>query len=177
MKKLHTVSFLSALSLAALLLTPVTSRAQFTNGSVYLGPELGLGFGYGGGVVFGGEIEAPITNPGTVGSGRLAIAGRFDYWGWSDGLYSYSFIPITAYCKYHFVINDPNWDIFAGLGVGFAVVSFSYSGEGSGSSGYGGVFITLDGGVRYFVSPNVAIRGELSLLGYLPLAFGVDFKL
>jgi len=181
MKKLQTLSFLSAMALAVLFLTPVASRAQFTNGSLYLGPELGLGIGYGSGVVLGGMIESPITNPGTVGSGRLAIAGRIDYYSYSDGLYSsYSWIPIGVYCDYHFALDDTRWDPFLGLGLGYVIVSQSYTGPNSDlfNYAYGGstVFLAFQVGARYFVSPNIAIRAEFGL-GYLPLGIGVDFRL
>jgi hypothetical protein len=177
MKKLRTLSFLSALTLSALLMAPVASRAQFTNGSVFLGPELGLGLGYGGGIVIGGMIESPITNPGTVGSGRLAIAGRLDYWSWSDGFYSYSYIPLAAYCDYHFALNDPRWDLFAGIGLGYVIVNASYSGDLSANYGYNsGVFLAAQAGMRYFFSPNIDFRAELGI-GYMPLGVGVDFRL
>lgn len=178
------------LTLAALLgfttLIPSRACAQFTNGSDYIGPELGLGLGYGGGILFGGMFEAPITNPGTVGPGRLAIAARVDYWSWSDGYgnytYTYSYIPIGVICDYHFVISDPNWDLFAGLGSGYVVVSSSYSGPAFGdgfnpSSSYGsGIFITGQLGARYFFSPSMAVRAEYGF-GYLPFAVGLDFRI
>ena len=163
-----------------MLSTPAISRAQFNNGSLFLGPELGVGLGYGGGVVLGGMIEGPITNAGTVGPGRLAIAGRLDYYSWSDGQdYSYSYIPLAVYCDYHFALSDTRWDLFAGLGLGYVIVSASYSGPGDVPVNYGyasTVFLTGQVGARYFVSPNVAIRGEFGL-GYLPLGLGVDFRI
>ncbi len=156
------------------------ANAQFTNGSIYLGPELGIGLGYGGGIVLGGMIEAPITNPGTVGSGRLAIAGRLDYYSWSVGqYYSYSFIPIGVYCDYHFALDDTRWDPFVGIGLGYVIVSASYSGPNQDVFNYGyasNVFLAAQVGVRYFVNPNLAIRAEFGL-NYLPLGVGVDFKL
>jgi hypothetical protein len=171
------------LTLAALLgltaLIPSRASAQFVNGSLYLGPELGLGLGYGGGVVLGGMVESAITNPGTVGSGRLAIAGRIDFYSWSDGYYSYSYIPIGIYCDYHFALDDTRWDPFVGLGLGYVIVSASYSGPSDNNYNYGygsTVFLAAQAGVRYFVSPSVAIRAELGL-GYLPLGVGVDFKI
>ena len=164
--KTRLTSFLAAAIFSVTALLATNAHAQFTNGSLYLGPELGLGLGYGGGIVVGGMIESAITNPGTVGPGRLSIAGRIDYWGWSDGFYTWSFIPFAAYCNYHFVINDPRWDLFAGLGLGYAVVTSSYNGPGSSAISYGGAFITGDIGARYFVSPNVAIRLNMALAIY-----------
>ncbi len=179
MKK-HLLFLAAATLLAFAVLMPSRASAQFTNGSIYLGPELGLGLGYGGGIVLGGMIESPITNPGTVGSGRLAIAARIDYYSYSVPDFSYSWIPIGVYCDYHFVINDPKWDLFAGLGLGYVIVSESYSGPDAGlfNYAYGGstVFIAVQVGARYFFSPNMALRAEWGL-GYLPLGIGIDFKI
>lgn len=177
--KTRLTSFLAAAIFSVTALLATNAHAQFTNGSLYLGPELGLGLGYGGGIVLGGMVESPITNPGTVGPGRLSIAGRIDYWSWSDGYYSLSYIPIGVYCNYHFVINDPRWDLFAGLGLGYAVISQSYNGPSGVPYSYPSastVFITGDIGARYFVSPNIAIRAEYGL-SYLPLGIGVDFRI
>ncbi|MDP4198872.1 MAG: hypothetical protein Q8922_15335 [Bacteroidota bacterium] len=74
----------ASLLLLALVAAFNPSRTQFTNGSTYIGPELGLGIGFGNGIMFGGMFETPITNPGTVGPGRLAIAARVDYWSWAN---------------------------------------------------------------------------------------------
>jgi Outer membrane protein beta-barrel domain len=185
MKK-HLLLFTAASLLGVAALIPSRASAQFTNGSSYIGPELGLGFGYGGGVLFGGMFETPITNPGTVGPGRLGIAVRVDYWSWSDSYpgaysYTYSYIPIGVLCDYHFVLNDTRWDPFIGLGLGYVIVSSSYSGpafsEGfNPSSSYGsGVFFTGQLGARYFFSPSIAIRAEYGF-SYLPFAVGLDFR-
>jgi hypothetical protein len=189
------VLFLTAAAiLSAVALFPSRANAQFTNGSSYIGPELGLGIGFGNGIMFGGMFETPITDPGTVGPGRLAIAARVDYWSWSNNngdylynySYTYSYIPIGVICDYHFVLLDPKgmqtkWDPFIGLGLGYVIVSSSYSGPAFGngfnpSSSYGsGLFFTGQLGARYFFSPSMAIRAEYGL-SYLPFCVGFDFK-
>jgi hypothetical protein len=158
-------------------LVPSRANAQFVNGSDYIGPELGLGFGYGSGPLFGGMFEAPITNPGTVGPGLLGIAVRVDYWGWSDGPFTYSFIPIGAICDYHFgpMLSDHRWDPFVGLGLGYVIIHASGFEDGF-NYGYGsGIFITGQLGARYYFTPNIAIRAEYGF-DYLPFAVGVDFR-
>ena len=55
----------TATLLSFALLMPSSARAQFVNGSDY-GPEIGLGLGYGGGIMVGGMFEAPITNARTL---------------------------------------------------------------------------------------------------------------
>ena len=173
------LSFFAATLLFTSAVLVSNARAQFTNGSLYLGPEIGLGLGYGGGIVIGGMIESPITNPGTVGPGRLAIAVRIDYWSWSDGYYSLTYIPLGAYCDYHFILNDPKWDLFVGLGLGYAIINQSFNGPQGFPLNYpssSGVFITAQVGARYFFSPNIDVRAEYGL-SYLPLGVGVDFRL
>ncbi len=125
-------------------------------------------------------MKAPSRTRGPFGPGRLAIAGRLDYYSWSDGAYySYSYIPIGVFCDYHFALSDPRWDLFGGLGLGYVVVDASYSGPGDVPVDYGygsTVFLAAQFGARYFVSPNVAIRAEYGF-GYMPLGLGVDFRL
>ena len=53
MKK-HVLFLTAAALLGVAALIPSRASAQFVNGSSYIGPELGLGFGYGGGIMFGG---------------------------------------------------------------------------------------------------------------------------
>jgi hypothetical protein len=191
MKK-HLLLFTAASLLCVAMLVPSLVSAQFTNGSSYIGPELGLGIGFGNGIMFGGMFETTITDPGTVGPGRLAIAARVDYWSWSDNngvfqnnnSWSYSYIPIGAICDYHVELLDPKgmqtkWDPFVGIGLGYVIVSSSYSGPASGtkpSSSYGsGLFFTGQVGARYVFSPSMAIRAVYGL-SYLPLCVGLDFK-
>jgi hypothetical protein len=187
MKK-HLLLYTAASLLGVAALIPSRAVAQFTNGSNYIGPEIGLGLGYGSGIMIGGMFETPITDPGTVGPGRLAIAARIDYWSWSDSYlgayaytYSYSYIPIGVICDYHFVLHDTRWDPFIGLGLGYVIISSSYSGPAFGpgfnpSASYGsGLFFTGQIGARYFFSPSMAIRAEFGF-DYLPLAVGLDFR-
>jgi hypothetical protein len=177
MKK-HLFFFTVAALLSTAAMFPSRASAQFVNNSLYLGPELGLGLGYGGGIMLGGMVEEPITNPGTVGPGLLAIAARIDYWSWSVPDFSLSYIPIGVLCNYHFVLSDTKWDPFLGLGLGYVIVNSSWTGEGQAFNYSSGstVFITGEVGARYFISPAMAIRAEFGF-SYLPFAVGLDFKL
>ncbi len=169
MKKLLTPALFVACLISASLL-PSVVRAQFN--SLVLGPELGL---YGSGAVLGGMIEGPVSSPNSSG-GRWAIAGRIDFWSYSTVDYTYTAIPLAGYVDYHFAFSDPRWDLFLGLGLGYAIVSESYSGDLTANYAYNsGLFLAAQVGGRYFFSPNVAIRAELGL-GWLPFGVGVDFR-
>jgi len=174
-KQLLTIITLAVLSVGSI--SANDAKAQFTNGSVFLGPEIALP-GYGsGGIAVGAFLEFPVTHPGSVGPGLLGVAFRVDYWGWSNGFYSYSFIPFAAILDYHFVLEDRRFDPFIGLGLGYDVVNVSYSGEGPVNSGYAsGIFVLAQIGARYFFSPNFAGRAELGFGGSY-LGIGVDFRL
>jgi hypothetical protein len=172
---------LSALFTASLFVTPQSSSAQFTNGKMLLGPHIGIS-GVGSQPAFGANFEVGITEPGKAGPGIIGISGRIDYWSWSDGeFYKYTWITVGVFANYHFgwLIESKDWDLFAGLGIGYENVSSSYSGPFASlvSYGYGsGIFISGDAGARYFFSPGFAARAQVGF-GLELLALGVDFGL
>ena len=175
-------SLLALLTLGILsvsLLRPSTANAQFTNNAFYIGPELALAGIGSSGVAFGAFGEVPITHPGSVGSGRLAIALRLDFWTFNDVYYNYTFIPVGVYLDYHFALDDRKFDPFIGLGLGYLILNESYTGPSDGkfSVGYNsGIYVTGQVGARYWFSPNVAGRAELGF-GHSFIGAGVDFKL
>ena len=169
-------SFAALVAVIILAGTVSVSHAQFTSHNVYLGPEIALGR-YGTGAAVGGFAEFPLTNPGTMGPGILALALRLDYWGYTNGDYTYSFIPISAMADYHFPLQASQFDPFAGLGLGYDVVNTTYAGTGISSPGYkSGLFLVGQIGARYFFSPGFAARAEVGF-GDAFLGLGVDFKL
>jgi hypothetical protein len=183
-KKMKTrlTSFLVAAIIFTSAMIATNARAQFVNGSDYIGPEIGLATGYGSGFLFGGMFEAPITHPGSVGPGLLGIAVRVDYFGWSYPDWTFSFIPIGVFCDYHFgpMLSDTRWDPFVGLGLGFVIANASYSGQPingfNPSAAYSsGIFFTGQLGARYFFSPSMAIRAEYGF-SYTGLSVGLDFR-
>ncbi len=168
---------LSALFISALLLSPQTGSAQFVNGKVFLGPSIGLSV-VGSQPVFGAYFETPVTQPGKLGPGILGVAGRLDYWSWSSGFDSWTWITIAAIANYHFALEDKTWDPFVGVGLGYEHISWSYAGStfGYGNLYPGGIFFTVQAGARYFISPNFALRALLGI-GISYIDVGVDFGL
>ncbi|MCU7496463.1 MAG: porin family protein [Ignavibacteria bacterium] len=131
-------------------------------------PPISLGFQYG--------IEDKIS----IG-GILAYASSTEDWGgyfeqgWS---WKYSYFLIGARGEYHFLENIEKLDGYAGVTVGYNIVSFSeptgYLSSYGHTSGSYAVF-GVHGGVRYFFSPNFAAFGELGY-GLGILTAGIAYK-
>jgi hypothetical protein len=168
---------LSVLIAAFLFLSSKNSSAQFNNGSILLGPHIGLS-GVGSQPTFGANFEVGVTDPGKAGPGIIGISGRLDYWSWSETYWKWTWITLAAFANYHFALEDKRWDLFLGLGFGYENVSTSYSGDPLfNNSAYGsGIIFAGNAGARYFFSPNFAARA-LAGFGLTWLVLGVDFGL
>jgi hypothetical protein len=165
-----------------ILMVPAVSTAQFETGKNYLGPSLGLSF-LGSSPQFGLNYEYGIEmrNFGNVG-----IGGIMRYWSYSNGFnngqWSYTNFLIGAQGNYHFKIDNPKFDIWAGLVLAYDNGTVNYIGAHNDIFPHpssGGVWLSLQGGLRYWVSNNFAVGGRLGFgtLSYSALEFGVDWKL
>jgi hypothetical protein len=110
----------------------------------------------------------------------IGISGRVDYWSFGfDQFDKFTWITFGVFGNYHLALEDKKWDLFAGLGLGYQNVSWSYSGSalGGGIATYGsGVFFAGDAGARYFFSSSIAARAMVGF-GLEWLVIGVDFAL
>lgn len=145
----------------------------------------GIGFGLAG--AYGSSTVPPITVGYEYGfeekislGGVLGYAGSKETWGFGE--WTYSYIVIGARGGYHFLENNPNLDAYAGLMLGYNIVSSSAStvntGFGSFSASASGSYMIFGiyGGVRYYFNPNLAVQGELGYgLGFFNI--GVAYKL
>jgi hypothetical protein len=161
-----------------------TARSQFETGRSYIGPHIGLG-SYESAVSFGGAFEYALTKPDEMGPGRIGLGATVDYWKWDGGVgntyyWSYSWVPISFFGAYHFVLSDRKWDLFAGLGLSYIIVNSTWhdqSGAGSelSSASYNsGLYWSGVAGARYFFSPGLAMQARLGW-GASLLSIGVDF--
>lgn len=173
-------SVLLPLVLLACIISSSTAHAQFVNGKSYLGPHIGLGY-VGSGLTFGADYETPITKPGEVGPGMIGIGGELDYTSWGSGDnsfgYTWTFFDIGVSGNYHFMLDNKKIDPFVGLILGYRAASFKWNDGTSTTSaltGYGGLNLGGSAGVRYFLSPNLALQARLGF-GFYLLAVGVDF--
>jgi hypothetical protein len=135
---------------------------------------------------FGGRFEHAIKALPDLGGGMLGIQAAFDYYSWSGGTglgtYSWKYIPIGVTANYHFKLDEqPKFDPFVGLGLGYNVVSCSYSsnfgGAFTGNCGYNsGIYFIGRAGARYFFSPGMAGYADIGA-GGATLNIGLMFKL
>jgi hypothetical protein len=172
MKKMF---FTSLLALSAIVYFQARSFAQsYQKGDKLLNLGVGLGTYGAGGIGLGGSFEFGIHDAISVG----VIGG---YSGRSNYLNSggrWSVLTIGARGSYHFnellKLNDDKIDLYAGLGLGYRNISWSYSGLGGSSWGSGITFIGHIGG-KYYFKPNLGVFAELGS-GFGVLQAGVAFK-
>lgn len=157
-------------------------NAQYVVEKHYAGPSLGLSF-LGSTFQFGGNYEYALT---LENFGKVGIGGIFRYWSYSDayfggGSWSYTNILIGAQGNYHFEIRgSEKYDPYAGLVLAYDGGSVSYSGAAVGyvTPSHGGLWLGIQGGLRYWIKPDIAITGRVGFgtLSYGALEFGVDWK-
>ncbi|HEX2865998.1 MAG TPA: outer membrane beta-barrel protein [Ignavibacteriales bacterium] len=163
---------LSALLVVFMLLS-VTTSAQSENPfkkNSQVG-QLGIGFGMAG--ISGTSSMPPISAGFQYGiedkisvGGVLAYASSTYDWGYfgDDWSWKYTYFLIGARGEYHFLETVKNLDGYAGLTVGYNIVSVTtptgYNGYGYEASGSYAVF-GIHGGARYFFNPNFAVFGEV----------------
>lgn len=155
--------------------------AQFTVDRDYAGPTIGLSF-LGSTAQFGLNYEHSME---IQDFGIIGIGGVFRYWGYSEnfgtyGKWKYSDVLIGAQGNYHFKMKNDKFDPWAGLILAYDAGSVSWDGPDGNyaSPSYGGLFLGLHGGMRYWFSPTLAAVARIGFgtLSYGALDLGVDFK-
>lgn len=179
---------LTAAACVALLTQSAAAQAKggpgnFHVGYTDIGPVLGLGSVGGANMAIGGRFEHALQTLPSMGNGILGIEVGADYYSWSYAAFSYSwsvkYLPIGVTANYHFRVTEPKLDPFVGLGLGYDVVSCSFSGPGSAGGGCGydsGIYLIARGGLRYFFSPSMALYGDVGA-GAATLNVGLMFKM
>ncbi|HEX5437705.1 MAG TPA: hypothetical protein VFW98_11135 [Gemmatimonadaceae bacterium] len=154
---------------------------QFSSGPYYAGPRVWMG-NLNGAMAIGGQIERGFTKPGEHGPGIIAAGLGIDYYHWSSdfrglGAYSYSVVPLQLFSNYHFVLKEhTKFDPYLGLALVYSVVNASWSGGGVAASAAGsGMDLAGQAGLRYFLSPTLALQGQLGF-GYGTLGLGASWK-
>jgi hypothetical protein len=159
--------------------TAPAPQSHFQLGRTYAGPRIWLG-NINGAVAIGGQIERALTKP--TPAGTLSGGVGVDYYSWSFdypfGSYSYSVIPLQFFSNYHFAISsNPRLDPYLGLALVYSVVNATWEGTGTPSSGASasGATFAGQGGLRYFISPNFALQGQIGF-GYGTLGLGTSWS-
>lgn len=151
---------LPGLCLAMIFLSSVlfAGPAEFRKGVTYLTPQVGVNTWT---VPFGVNVEHAITpNIGIGGTGLLWLFTRADY--------DYSIVTLYGDVAYHFTkLNARNLDLYAGGGLGFHVVSKTRKNDifepGEHRGGASGLFLLPFVGLRYYLSPKVALSFRLNV--------------
>jgi len=173
LKKIFLVLLLSAA------LSP--SFAQFEVNKNYAGPMLGLSF-LGSTIQIGGAYEYGMY---IDNFGKIGIGGLIRYWSYSEGFaggrWSYTDFLIGAQGNYHFDVKDNKFDPWAGLVLAYDAGSVDWEGPTSfyhSNPSYGGLWLGLHGGLRYWINPNIGLSARIAFgtLSYGALDLGVDFK-
>ena len=169
---------LTIVAIVAVLLCVVTatSQAQYVMGKSYLGPRIGIGVN-GSSLALGAGYEYGVTEDISVGALIDYYQWSYDAWAGYGGKYTY--IVFGAQGNYHFgklLKWDSKLDPFAGVVLGYENVSWKWDNQvftGYSASASGLVF-GGQAGLRYFVSPTVALYGQAGF-GITYLKVGVDF--
>ena len=142
----------------------------------------GIGFGMAG--LYGSSTLPPITAGFEYGlEDKISLGGVLGYAGSKEtffgGEWTYSYIVIGARGGYHFLENNDKLDAYAGVMLGYNIVSSSASTTISGFSfSASGSYMIFGfyGGARYYFSPQFAAYGEVGYgLGYVNV--GIAYKL
>lgn len=159
-----------------------TISEGFKEGHLYVGPRVWAGV-YGT-MAFGVSAEKSLGGPRKdLGNGRIGVGGGVDMYSYSAGYagyrWSYRVIPVSGFANYHMTLRNPRLDPYAGLGLGYYIVSSSVDGPGLDhydvSARANALFIGAHLGARYFVKPNLAVQAETGV-GLGSLAVGVTWK-
>ena len=178
------------LALATFVASTTVAAAQATKpagsgfglGYTDIGPALGVGNVGSASASFGGRFEHAIKSLPDMGNGTLGIQASFDYYSWGSDFvgysWSYRYIPIGVTANYHFKVENTKFDPFIGAGLGYNLVSCSFSGNGSSTTcGYSsGIYAIGRVGGRYFFNPKMAAYADAGA-GAATLNLGLMFKM
>jgi hypothetical protein len=161
------------------------SFSQWQAEKSYFGPSIGLSFGNSV-PEFGLNYEYGYT---LKDIGVIGVGGLLRYWSYSDdwawGKYTYTNILIGAQANYHFKLDDKKFDPYAGIMIGYDIVSNSWEDKNgwydsyTKSSASGSELIAdIQVGIRYFIKDNLAIVGRFGVgnASFSSLNIGVDWK-
>jgi len=167
--------------------TTSTGTPYFKKGDIIVGGKLALGSVYGANVGYVAGVEYGYQDdflniadiPGVLGIGLTLGYASYseDYLAW--GKWKYTNVVFLAGAYYHAdVLKVENLDTYIVINVGYNAGSVSWDGRSGSynSPSHGGLVAGTGVGVRYYVSPNLAVSGELGI-GMGALRIGVDFKL
>jgi hypothetical protein len=157
--------------------SPTTAQGGlFSSTTAVMGPTVGIGGIDGASLAFGARYEKGVKQLPDFGNGILGIGAIANIYQYSTANFgssssSFRFVQLGATANYHFHVDNPKWDPFLGLGLGYVVADVS--GLGTANSG---LFTVGYAGARYFYSQSMAIQADLGV-GSSTLNIGFMFRL
>jgi hypothetical protein len=170
----------AAFALVAVAAHPAAAQAKasggFGLGYTDIGAVVGLGGIGSASASFGARAEHSIKTLPDLNNGVLGIEAGFDYYSWSSGPYSWKYIPIGVTANYHFKLDEPKFDPFIGLGLGYRIISCDYSGIGGNLCSNSAIYFIGRAGMRYFFQQNMAAYVDAGA-GAAAFNVGLTFKM
>lgn len=148
MRKLLTVLFIILASGSVFAQAPV-SKGQF---------QLNAGVGFGWGIPIYVGFDVGVHQDITVG-GQFSFASYHD--NWNGDKYNHTIIGIEGHGNYHFnrILNiQDNWDLYAGLHLGYY---YWNSPDLYGGADHSGIGLGIQIGGRYYFSQKFGLNLEL----------------
>ena len=154
------------------------AAAQVSKGYSDVGVVLGFGNLGDANIAFGGRYENVFKKLPDLGNGLLGFELSADVYSFNNSRAKYRYIPVGGTLNYHFPIDPRNKvDLFLGAGLGVRLITCTLADGGNYCSGYSsGVYLIGRAGGRYFLSPNLALYGDLGA-GAATINLGLTFKL
>lgn len=171
-----------------LLIIPSVVIGQFEVGKNIIGPSFGFSF-LGSSIQLGinHEYSLSLEQLGLEKSGKLGIGGIFRYWSYSEEFshvdWNYTDIIFGVQTNYHFYIANEKIDPWLGITMaydfGYVDNNIKIPGIEIDDKTYGGFWIAVGAGLRYWISENIAVNGRIGFgtLSYGALDLGFDYKI
>ncbi len=167
-----------------LLLTSSVLFAQFENGRNNFGPSVGFSF-------LGSAIQLGFNHEYGFSLGNnnksFGVGGIFRYFKYSENFINvstdYTDILLGIQTNYHFNLSDEKIDPFFGVVLaydfGFADYKIKTAGYSVNEEKYGGVWIGVHAGLRYWIKENIALSTRIGFgtLSYGALDVGFDYMI
>lgn len=152
--------------------TMLFSQTPLPKGSSQLNVGVGLSSW---GIPFYLGFDAGMKNDFSLG---VEGSFRYNYENWRQNRYRHNIIGISGNANYHFnrVFGmTPNWDLYAGLNIGFYIWNYAPGFDGNRTSGLG---LGAQVGGRYYFSSKTGINFEFgSGNAFSGGKVGLSFKL
>lgn len=154
---------------------PAAAQEGFRLGYTDVGATIGIGGLGGASAAFGVRAEHAFRSVPDFGDGLIGIQAGIDYYSWGEFGFKWTYIPISATGNYHFKIENEKLDPFVGVGLGFSIVSCSFSGFDGTCNSSSSLYFIGRAGARYFLSDQFAIYGDVGA-GAAALNVGVTMR-